>query len=262
MNAPNLLSEDKRSAERKAYEPSMEEILASIRQIITDDQAFAVRRIPAQAVTEPKPAPAAVAEPEALALRRRNIPKANGPEPTVARETVAASPAIETPGPAAAPTAARVPPASVAGFPVEAQFQFFKIAAMPAAAEPSPPEVPIEPRARRPAAVSEAEETPWLAPQPPLERDVVPRPVRAAAEVPEESADEEPPLVSPETDAAVASAFNALIASRFLPSDEALTDMVRETIRPMLKAWLDDNLPVLVERLVRAEIERVARGGR
>ncbi len=33
-------------------------------------------------------------------------------------------------------------------------------------------------------------------------------------------------------------------------------------MRPMLKQWLDDNLPVIVERLVRAEIERVARGGR
>ncbi len=30
----------------------------------------------------------------------------------------------------------------------------------------------------------------------------------------------------------------------------------------MLKDWLDDNLPTMVERLVRAEIERVARGGR
>jgi uncharacterized protein len=28
----------------------------------------------------------------------------------------------------------------------------------------------------------------------------------------------------------------------------------------MLKTWLDDNLPGLVERLVRGEIERVARG--
>ena len=28
----------------------------------------------------------------------------------------------------------------------------------------------------------------------------------------------------------------------------------------MLKTWLDDNLPVIVERLVSAEIERVARG--
>jgi cell pole-organizing protein PopZ len=30
----------------------------------------------------------------------------------------------------------------------------------------------------------------------------------------------------------------------------------------MLRAWLDDNLPPMVERLVKAEIERVARGGR
>jgi cell pole-organizing protein PopZ len=35
---------------------------------------------------------------------------------------------------------------------------------------------------------------------------------------------------------------------------------VREMLRPMLKGWLDDNLPGLVERLVRAEIERVSRG--
>jgi cell pole-organizing protein PopZ len=31
-------------------------------------------------------------------------------------------------------------------------------------------------------------------------------------------------------------------------------------LRPMLKSWLDDNLPTLVERIVKAEIERVARG--
>ena len=33
-----------------------------------------------------------------------------------------------------------------------------------------------------------------------------------------------------------------------------------EMLRPMLKSWLDDNLPAMVERLVRAEIERVSRG--
>jgi cell pole-organizing protein PopZ len=38
-----------------------------------------------------------------------------------------------------------------------------------------------------------------------------------------------------------------------------LEDIVREMLRPMLKTWLDDNLPGLVERLVRAEIERVSR---
>ena len=39
-----------------------------------------------------------------------------------------------------------------------------------------------------------------------------------------------------------------------------LEDLVREMLRPMLKAWLDDNLPGMVERMVRAEIERVSRG--
>ena len=41
---------------------------------------------------------------------------------------------------------------------------------------------------------------------------------------------------------------------------DTLEDLVRELLRPMLKTWLDDNLPNLVERLVRAEIERVSRG--
>jgi cell pole-organizing protein PopZ len=43
---------------------------------------------------------------------------------------------------------------------------------------------------------------------------------------------------------------------------DLLRRYAQEMLRPMLKQWLDDNLPVLVERLVRAEIERVARGRR
>ena len=39
-----------------------------------------------------------------------------------------------------------------------------------------------------------------------------------------------------------------------------LEDLVKEMLRPMLKSWLDDNLPGLVERIVKAEIERVSRG--
>jgi cell pole-organizing protein PopZ len=39
-----------------------------------------------------------------------------------------------------------------------------------------------------------------------------------------------------------------------------LEDLVKEMLRPMLKAWIDDNLPGMVERIVRAEIERVSRG--
>ncbi|MFM8747130.1 MAG: DUF2497 domain-containing protein [Aestuariivirga sp.] len=44
--------------------------------------------------------------------------------------------------------------------------------------------------------------------------------------------------------------------------ERQVEEMTRELLRGMLKAWLDQNLPPLVERLVREEIERVARGGR
>jgi cell pole-organizing protein PopZ len=68
------------------------------------------------------------------------------------------------------------------------------------------------------------------------------------------------PLTSPETDASVSSAFDALASAMLTSNARTLEDVVREMLRPMLKVWLDDNLPALVERLVRAEIERVARG--
>ena len=79
---------------------------------------------------------------------------------------------------------------------------------------------------------------------------------------PEPAPVEEEPFVSPETDAAVTASFNALSASVALQSSEMIENLTREMLRPMLKSWLDDNLPSLVERLVRAEIQRVARGGR
>ena len=69
-------------------------------------------------------------------------------------------------------------------------------------------------------------------------------------------------MLSAEANASVASAFQALSASVQMASAEAIDRQVRDMLRPMLKQWLDDNLPVMVERLVRAEIERVARGGR
>ena len=71
-------------------------------------------------------------------------------------------------------------------------------------------------------------------------------------------------IASPETATAAAGSVTNLV--RALTTDRTLrvhgegptiTDMVREELRPMLKAWLDANLPPLVERLVRAEIERV-----
>jgi uncharacterized protein len=67
-------------------------------------------------------------------------------------------------------------------------------------------------------------------------------------------------LLSPHTTAAVDSAFNSLAHTVLMQNSRTLEDLVREMLKPMLKAWLDDNLPAMVERLVRAEIERVSRG--
>ena len=68
------------------------------------------------------------------------------------------------------------------------------------------------------------------------------------------------PLMSHSTVAAVDSAFNALAQTVLSNNARTLEDLVKEMLRPLLKAWLDDNLPGLVEKIVRAEIERVSRG--
>jgi cell pole-organizing protein PopZ len=67
-------------------------------------------------------------------------------------------------------------------------------------------------------------------------------------------------LMSSATAAAVDSAFNTLANTVLGQNARTLEDLVKEMLRPMLKSWLDDNLPGLVERIVRAEIERVSRG--
>jgi uncharacterized protein len=68
------------------------------------------------------------------------------------------------------------------------------------------------------------------------------------------------PLLSAEAGEAVALSFGALSANLEVRSAELADSMVRDMLRPMVKAWLDDNLPPMVEKLVREEIQRVARG--
>ena len=67
-------------------------------------------------------------------------------------------------------------------------------------------------------------------------------------------------LLSPEANEAVALSFGALSANLEVRSAELADSMVRDMLRPMVKEWLDDNLPTMVERLVRDEIQRIARG--
>ncbi len=171
---------------QRAYEPSMEEILASIRTIIAEE------REPAKA--EPaRPAPLRPAAP------------APGPQIVYSKEASAERPAPQEP----------------------------ELTELRPTAETNPPKVV------------------WRQPEPAAQDSVEPV-----------ASQDEGPLLSPETDQAVSSSFAALSAELAARGAELADGMVREMLRPMLKAWLDDNLPGIVERLVGAEIERLARGAR
>ncbi len=73
-----------------------------------------------------------------------------------------------------------------------------------------------------------------------------------------------PRMLSNQAEAATQAAFKHLSEAMFAQGmgGRSLEDVTRELLRGMLKQWLDDNLPPLVERLVREEIARVARNGR
>lgn len=91
---------------------------------------------------------------------------------------------------------------------------------------------------------SEVEEEPAAMPDPDLSTDIVEK------------------LIEPTTAAAVSHTFAKLGALTAIGGDDLTLDsIVREMIRPMLKEWLDENLPATVERMVEKEIERVSRGG-
>lgn len=69
-----------------------------------------------------------------------------------------------------------------------------------------------------------------------------------------------PAIISEHTGRQVAAAFSELSEALAARNRKSLDEMAEEMLRPMLQDWLDNNLPTLVERLVREEIERVARG--
>ncbi|SFB42601.1 hypothetical protein SAMN03159496_03598 [Rhizobium sp. NFR07] len=69
-------------------------------------------------------------------------------------------------------------------------------------------------------------------------------------------------LLSEAAGAQVAKSFGELADVFDGLERRSVEEMAQDMLRPMLQEWLDDNLPTLVERLVREEIERVARGPR
>ena len=92
------------------------------------------------------------------------------------------------------------------------------------------------------------------------------QPAKSAAPAPSPADAPEPPaspLVAPAAASAAASSVGSLVRTLSSRSPQVygggptLEDMVRDELRSLIKEWLDTNLPAMVERLVRSEIERV-----
>ena len=202
----------------RAQEPSMEEILASIRRIIADDDA--TKSAPAAAEAE-KPAPL---PPKPVAPPPRMSPM----PPPAAEADLNAAGFDET---------AAEPESGIDGQAADILELTESMAAPPPAPSgPSPQFRTID--GGSDVGFDDGAEPP-----------VPPPPAQPASQ-----------LISRSTQAAVDSAFNSLAQTVLVQNARTLEDLVREMLRPMLKSWLDENLPGLVERLVRAEIERVSRG--
>ncbi|MEH2485247.1 PopZ family protein [Bradyrhizobium sp. AZCC 2230] len=255
----------------KVTEPSMEEILASIRRIIADDEA---KPPPAEAA-RPAPAPAAPApKPQAMA----DIPPS---------KVAPAKPAAEKPAPPPAAKPAPPPPPAPAADAgpnnqddIDALLAGLDTAtAAPEIRAPEPePEPEPEPDVLELTDEMAMDPEPTPAPPPPSFRRVEPRDDLEFAEAPPPRPTPAPsyapvdfdapplppqqPILAQSTVSAVESAFNSLAHTVLSSNARTLEDLVKEMLRPMLKSWLDDNLPGLVERIVKAEIERVSRGGR
>jgi cell pole-organizing protein PopZ len=242
----------------KVQEPSMEEILASIRRIIADDEAKpeAVAAKPASPAAAAKPEKPAAATPAAKAPAMNDIPPSAIPAAKAAA-TKAAPPAPAPPP--AAPNSQDDIDAMLAGLDEATSESEIR----PAKPEPEVFELTDE------MAVPNAPQAPFRTIDP--EDDLEFTETVAARAPHRQSAFEPPPftssasptpqqILSHSTVSAVESAFNSLAHTVLSNNARTLEDLVKEMLRPMLKSWLDDNLPGLVERIVKAEIERVSRG--
>lgn len=183
-------------SDQAAQEPTMEEILASIRRIISEDDA------PAEASTEDQPA--AVAEPIGSEALQTEAPGADEEQDD---DVLELTERVSEPAP-----------------------------------EPVRAAAPLESAG---------------------DLDIFERPVQAPtmqATQPSPAQRGDDGLVSAPAATAAASAFGALSNRVSLPADgQTLEDVVRDLLRPMLRDWLDRNLPGIVEQRVQAEVDRISR---
>jgi uncharacterized protein len=199
--------EDGMSAENAQREPTMEEILASIRRIISEEDKPADS---GDVLNLQPPAPPPVAE-----AKQPITPPKPAPQPAPAPEPVAAKP----------------PPIEMFDEPE------------PAPPPRRPPEDEIVIMERHP-------------------EPVAPPPAARAAEPEWTPPPAQKPLVSDPVASQTAGALGRLMGSMMVSTGNTLDDVVRELLKPMLKDWLDANLPQIVEAEVAKEIDRIRRMSR
>jgi cell pole-organizing protein PopZ len=235
-------------------EPSMDEILSSIRQIIAEDDASS-RKAPSS--TPPPPATVTPLHPqpspevarmqgpaEPLELSVEQIVDVASPDPSSPEVDAAAVDWAADVQSESSDAAALVGQGYTEADLVEAEDVSFE-------GDPDPEPEPVV-----------AAEPPPAAPEPP------PRPARPAAPVsraapmpdPTLSSDIAEQLLRPATDAAVRHTFARLGNLALANPGLTVEDMMRDMLRPLLKEWLDENLPAVVERMVEREIARISRG--
>ena len=181
-------------------EPSMEEILASIRKIIADDSLGSKKDDKKAAKPEPK---VAVPEPVEVVAEEED-------EDVLDLANVA----------------------TVQSAPAEVMVNM----------DDDLPEMTFEP-------------APVVMPPPVAVAAPAPAPIQSVAAL-------EDRIISDNAGSLVSQAFATLSRHTAMPAvGRSLEDVVVELVRPMLRGWIDDNLPAIVEKLVKTEIERVARGG-
>ena len=198
--------------DQTAQEPTMEEILASIRRIISEDDAPAEG---APAAAAPEPEPEEEVSPAMMDVASEEQEPAASDDDVLELTDTYEAPAAESIGDL------DVSPAEVDPFPVEA--------------------------------VSES----VFAPEPEHPADTTSLGAPTGYDT----------LVGDSAAASAASAFAGLASSmkksepveEFTPVGPTLDELTRSLLRPMLKAWLDANLPAIVEAQVRKEVERIAR---
>jgi cell pole-organizing protein PopZ len=255
----------------KLQEPSMEEILASIRRIIADDEA--------KPAADAKPAEAKPAETKSPDAKPAAAEKPPTPAPPQAAKAPAMNDIPPSKIPAAQAAVAKAAPPPAAPAPAVSNSQD-DIDAMLAGLDEATSEAEIRPAAPEVEEVFDlTDEMAVAPPEPPqpsfhkvepaddLEfteaaaaRTVHRTPVFESSPFETPAAPPQQQILSHSTVSAVESAFNSLAHTVLSNNARTLEDLVKEMLRPMLKSWLDDNLPGLVERIVKAEIERVSRG--